>query len=494
MYDELNRLTEANSSSYGGNLVYQYDKAGNMINNCRYGEYKYEDPAHVHAVTSIEKNGEVLDTYAYDPNGNMESGANRTFSYDYDNRPTSIAYDGKATVNVYDASGFSVKKTIPDTAATFKTTTYIGDLYECTEGECVKYIFAGSNRVAKLDDTKTFYYHSDHLGSSSVVTDETSATAQELFYYPFGEIKTNTGSDVAKHKFTDQEWDGETGLYYYNARYYDPRLARFISADTIVPDPLNPQAFNRYSYVNNNPVLYTDPSGHCGECIVAIIIIIAAIAYDYYGDDENFNMNANVGMSSDSEGNMSTYNTQTGETYPTATGPPSSSYANYMNSGYSNSGSMQLSSSITLEFYNRYSDYDNNKSSSRDSINRDMHSKRQRDKKEKKARNISSGLKRMAKGFVGGLHLLGPVLVETGKMVGKSVFQSIVSGLMLDKLGKYKYLKFLQRNTTSRHAASLTVDKSVKIRESINNITGDYREMAERLEPKLKHIADQYKD
>lgn len=70
------------------------------------------------------------------------------------------------------------------------------------------------------------------------------------------------GSVNVKHKYTDQEEDAEYGLYYYNARYYDPELSRFVSADSIIPDPSDPQDFNRYSYVSNNPIIYVDPSGH----------------------------------------------------------------------------------------------------------------------------------------------------------------------------------------------------------------------------------------
>jgi RHS repeat-associated protein len=68
------------------------------------------------------------------------------------------------------------------------------------------------------------------------------------------------------HKFTGQEEDSETGLYNYGARYYDPAVGRFISADSIVPDYTNPQSLNRYSYVLNNPLNYTDPTGKwfCG--------------------------------------------------------------------------------------------------------------------------------------------------------------------------------------------------------------------------------------
>ena len=68
--------------------------------------------------------------------------------------------------------------------------------------------------------------------------------------------------NVTTIKFTSQELDEETGLYYYRSRFYDPSLGRFLTPDTIVPDCTNPQAFNRYAYVLNNPIIYTDPTGH----------------------------------------------------------------------------------------------------------------------------------------------------------------------------------------------------------------------------------------
>jgi RHS repeat-associated protein len=103
--------------------------------------------------------------------------------------------------------------------------------------------------------------HTDHLGSSSVITDSTGNKVQETYYFPFGGTRLNTGN-VVKHRYTGQEEDPETGLYYYNARYYDPILARFISADSIVGNPRDPQDLNRYTYVGNNPLIYTDPTGH----------------------------------------------------------------------------------------------------------------------------------------------------------------------------------------------------------------------------------------
>jgi len=75
-------------------------------------------------------------------------------------------------------------------------------------------------------------------------------------------VRTKSGSIDVKYKYTGQEEDPETGLYYYNARYYDPILGRFISADSIVGNPRDPQDLNRYTYANNNPLKYTDPTGH----------------------------------------------------------------------------------------------------------------------------------------------------------------------------------------------------------------------------------------
>ena len=291
-YDELYRLEEAFSDLYGGTLSYTYHKDGNIKKNCRYGDYYYTDTKHKHAATSIKVGANEVATFAYDDNGNMTSsfdantGMSRNITYDYDNRPTSITYNSNAVVSVYDAGGQRIKKVFTQTGQPTKTTTYIGDIYECTDGSCTKYVFGGSQRIARINGSDTSYYHSDHLGSSSVITDSQAGIEQTLDYYPFGEIKAQTGSQTNTYAFTDQEWDAETGLYYYNARYYDPKLARFISADTVVPDFLNPQSLNRYSYVINNPVLYVDPSGHFfGIDDLIIGAIVGAIISGASGGD-----------------------------------------------------------------------------------------------------------------------------------------------------------------------------------------------------------------
>jgi RHS repeat-associated protein len=89
---------------------------------------------------------------------------------------------------------------------------------------------------------------------------DSTGTVSTIKYFPFGLTRSSDTLPTDK-EFTGQRLDS-TALYYYGARYYDPEIGRFISPDTVVPDPSNPQALNRYSYCINNPLKYTDPTGH----------------------------------------------------------------------------------------------------------------------------------------------------------------------------------------------------------------------------------------
>ena len=117
-------------------------------------------------------------------------------------------------------------------------------------------------RVVTRVDGSLYYVHSDLLGSTVAVSDAAGQAVGRVQYDPYGEILTSTlPATLTDRLFTGQRLDSSTGLYYYNARYYDPYLGRFIQPDTLVPDPLNPQAWNRFSYCGNNPATYADPSG-----------------------------------------------------------------------------------------------------------------------------------------------------------------------------------------------------------------------------------------
>ncbi|MCP4597140.1 RHS repeat-associated core domain-containing protein, partial [Neptuniibacter sp.] len=118
------------------------------------------------------------------------------------------------------------------------------------------------------------YLHGDHLGSTSLTTDESGAMVARQLYHPYGTTRYSEGTLATDFGFTGQRNVAGTGLVFMHARFYDPALGRFVSADTIVPDPRNPQSLNRYSYVYNRPLVYIDPDGHIG--IVAIVGLVAA--------------------------------------------------------------------------------------------------------------------------------------------------------------------------------------------------------------------------
>jgi len=86
----------------------------------------------------------------------------------------------------------------------------------------------------------------------------------EQRYYPYGEVRWVTGTLPTDFTYTGQRGDDGLGLMDYHARWYNPYLNRWIQPDIIIPDPANPQSLNRFAYVYNNALRYTDPSGHIG--------------------------------------------------------------------------------------------------------------------------------------------------------------------------------------------------------------------------------------
>jgi RHS repeat-associated protein len=105
------------------------------------------------------------------------------------------------------------------------------------------------------------------LRSTSILTDRNGNRIQHHEYSAFGRDRFTESLTTfpLSHRFTGQVLDEDTGLYYYNARYYDPELGRFIQPDTLIPHLDEPQSYNRYSYVLNNPLKYRDPTGNIEE-------------------------------------------------------------------------------------------------------------------------------------------------------------------------------------------------------------------------------------
>ena len=203
--------------------------------------------------------------------------------------PTPVVPPALNASFVYDGDGNRVKSTINGA-----TTYFVGAHYEVANGVVTKYYYAGSQRIAMRTNGTLNYLLGDHLGSTSLVTDASGQTPIETRYKAWGEVRYASGNTPTKYQYTGQYNEADLGLYYYGARWYDDYLNHFTQPDTIVPDPYNPQSYDRYAYVNNNPLRYTNSSGHCidGITTVACIIAIGAVvlkgidygwtAYDMY--------------------------------------------------------------------------------------------------------------------------------------------------------------------------------------------------------------------
>jgi RHS repeat-associated protein len=287
-YDSLYRLLSV-TGSYG-QIDFGYDSIGNLVrkttntpaNGQNLGELRYgENGAGPHALTAA--NGV---TYAYDANGNLVSKGDTT--YQWNPRDMLVAVDDGATFSSYqyDTGGKRVKQSVRQ-GEVITTTLYPDGASEVRGDQLILYVFDDEMRMAELvkplntspllkgfDDEATFapppalakhWYIADHLGSIHLVLDESAQVVAEKAYYPFGESRHEQDQDVTPYDYTGKELDA-SGLYYYEARYYDAQIGRFISVDPLYADKpqdglQHPQLLNLYAYSLNNPIKYVDPDG-----------------------------------------------------------------------------------------------------------------------------------------------------------------------------------------------------------------------------------------
>jgi RHS repeat-associated protein len=151
----------------------------------------------------------------------------------------------------------------------------------------VTYRFNGQQVAVREGVTLTFVY-GDHLDSASVTANISGTKVSEVRYYPFGETRYSSGTTSTSKRFTSQEEQIGIGLYDYGARFYDPTIGRFVSADSVVPRPGDPQALNRYAYARNAPLSRLDPSGH--DDTIADILDFFKGASMQYSDDVTMGM------------------------------------------------------------------------------------------------------------------------------------------------------------------------------------------------------------
>ena len=217
-----------------------------------------------HAVSSITVSGVGAGThsFAYDAAGNMTSRSivgqgTQSMGYDVFGQMTSLSQGGVTTQYLYDAFGTRVRESGPA-----GHTVFVDRWAEHDGSFHTQHFFIGDARFAFRYNNSLTYVVSDHLGSVIASSFTFFNDVKFRRYLPFGDVRGSATNVPTPYGYTGQRRDS-TNLMWYRSRYYDPLVGRFTQADTIVPDAATPAAFNRYSYVINNPLKYVDPTGHC---------------------------------------------------------------------------------------------------------------------------------------------------------------------------------------------------------------------------------------
>ena len=305
VYDEnyAHRLVRA------GDRYYKYDSNGNIICEQDGSFDGTDEPVTYHKVTQEAENVYSTD-YGWglfkeddgSSNASSQKRYKRTYTWDEKNQLISSVDANYSTAYIYGQDGQRSNKYTQSSETLYFNkmwTLHTDSGNSVYGGQSAKNIYLGETRiVTKLNSGtnptyqeeyyKQYFYHSDHLGSASLISDYKGDEYQRIEYTPYGETwveKTaNTGLEFLPYKFTAKELDEETGLYYYGARYLDSKYSRWISTDPALGEyipkaPINEEAkrhnqnlpglggvfntvnANLYHYASNNPVRYIDPDG-----------------------------------------------------------------------------------------------------------------------------------------------------------------------------------------------------------------------------------------
>ena len=306
LYDKLHRLIKSTQSVDGTELLpieYRYDAVGNITRKDDYGSgYVYgdvsrsSDNAGPNAVRSLTKNLGGTVNFAYDLNGNLTSGDGKTITYNAFNKPLTISRNNITSSFKYGADQMRYKQ-IKTKSGKTETTIYIDKAYEkiTANGEVQQKVYLGDAIITTTQKNsainhKVGFVHRDRLGSVVTITDQNGNVIDNKSYDPFGKPRKGTLDKVdpaepatlssiaqlegyidtvddlkleTRRGFTDHEHLDDAELIHMNGRVYDYNLGRFLSVDPFIQEPGNSQSMNPYSYIMNNPLAGTDPSGYC---------------------------------------------------------------------------------------------------------------------------------------------------------------------------------------------------------------------------------------
>ena len=302
-YDTLGRLTKTVTTDHNKDdktktVTYTYDNVGNRLkedDGTTTTSYTYNGLDQLKTSTKEKRTAvDEVRQYSYDANGNQtdvkntKTGQTESYTYDAENRLSKVAVtdkDGKTAViqqNRYNGEGQMIQKVEGS-----KTTNYYyqdGVVSYTTDGEnsqtSQNLIGTDGNILATQrygsDHTDYLLYHKDIQGSTTSLVKEDGSADATYRYTDFGETTIN-GDDKAENEvcYTGGIYDQSTGLYYLNARYYNPEDGRFVTEDTYRGETNEPDTQNLYVYCADNPVNYVDPSGHW----IDTVLDVASLGY-----------------------------------------------------------------------------------------------------------------------------------------------------------------------------------------------------------------------
>lgn len=261
MYDNFNQLIAAtHPGPINPNETFSYDAVGNRTGSHLSAQYTYDAANRLLSDAKFD--------YVYNANGSLtekterSNGAKMSYSYDAENHLIGISLPGGGLVAYrYDGFGRRIEKKVNGVV-----TRYIYDgesiLLEMDAGNAVVARFTqgpGIDDPISMDrGANSYFYVTDGNGSVTQLTDMTGAVVQSYVYDSFGQIKQQNGSITNPFTFTGRELDGESGLYYYRARYMDSFSGRFLQED---PRSFTGSSLNLYTYVKNDPLNLSDPLG-----------------------------------------------------------------------------------------------------------------------------------------------------------------------------------------------------------------------------------------
>jgi RHS repeat-associated protein len=267
-YDGLYQLTDATHPQvFNPTEYYSYDAMGNRDTSHVSTSYTYDDANRLLSDEDYDYSWDDADRLIW----KRDKISTDTTFYEYtdDNQLTRVRDDSLDIRFAYDGSGRRIQKkvitnSIDDTSIV--KFTYDGEdlLFEHDGGDTLRVSYLcgpGADNVLEATDSSGIYlYFSDAIGSMAKMTDVSGVMEKSLVYDSFGNVVFDTLSAPGDRiRYTGREWDEEIGLYYCRARYYDPVIGRYISAN---PAGINAGDVNLFRYVRNNPVNHTDPMGN----------------------------------------------------------------------------------------------------------------------------------------------------------------------------------------------------------------------------------------